>query len=300
MKAPKQIVQAVFGILVIVVFLSGCGCDPTPSEPAVIDLGIASVANKGESGLAQASGSSWDRVAFSWTEIQMGPDEDDWHWQSAEAALSNEPMENVLVVLTGHPKPFDPWHNRPAEEGGYLPAPMDIDPECARDVLEGNRPDDHYCVRFTGLEQDVWKSNGEINPGNTWAYFVHEATSRYADRVDAWQIYNEVFGWTIASDYDFSTGGTTDSVEYWIDPAHYLDAVEVAYEVIKAGPNGNDGTDPDAYLVLGSPIEAHMWVILGEEGAFWTELWKQEWYRKVLLLLEDSKADVASHQQFPF
>jgi hypothetical protein len=113
MKTILRNLVVILGALVALVLVSGCdGEIPTPTptpipgaEPAAIELGIASVAGKDEPQLAEESGSSWDRFALAWGDIQTGPGEENWHWEKADGYFDNEPLENVLVVLTGNPDP---------------------------------------------------------------------------------------------------------------------------------------------------------------------------------------------------
>jgi hypothetical protein len=249
----------------------------------------------GEADLATASGSLWDRVAFHWHEIQPQPLPAPWNWSPADARYGNEPLASILGVLTSQPN-TDPWHQHPQ---GFRLAPVDIDAECAKAYisttlgLPGGRLDGN-CVVFTGLDQSAYR-DGQISPDNQWAYFVYQTTSRYADRVSAWQIYNED-EFIIPTDYNYldPTQPLAAPISYYPDPVHFLDAVETAYQVIKVGGNGVLPTDPDAAIILASPEQFYMWVILVRRGdiseselPLWVRsmpTWAQEWYRNLYIL----------------
>lgn len=273
-------------LVTLLLLLSACSNDATDAPH--ITLGLASVANKGAPELAQnlfpEHAESWDRVPIHWNEIQLAPDAP-WDWSSVDALLggSNEPLERVLAVLTGRPMDISLWHN---PENGYL-APVDIDPGCARDFLDNMRAD-AYCVRFKGLEEPIYV-NGEINPANPWACYVHQVASKYGDQIDAWQIFNEL-DWIISSNWDFRSNQVLadgSGYEYWIAPEHFLDVAEVAYQVISQGDNEGDE------IILGSPIEHHARAIIGAGDAAWPEEWKQKWYERLLQKLPEHP--VAAH-----
>ncbi len=319
MKSYLRMTFLVGSVLAFLFLFSACKSSSTPTPPPpsptpyprpetpIIEMGLNAATRVDPLGaeeveLATASGSPWDRVAFHWHEIQPQPLPAPWNWITATAFSDNEPLDNILGVLTSKPD-VEPWHRyqpppppspTPTPTPVFLPAPVDIDPLCAaayirylNDPQDPAGSKDGNCVVFTGLDQDIYK-NGQINPDNQWAYFVYQTTSRYADKVSAWQIFNEA-QFIIETDYNYlGTPQTLAPISYYPDPVHFLDAVETAYQVIKVGGNDVPPTDPDAAIILASPAQFYMWRILVDreemsesglpEWMSGVPIWAQRWY----------------------
>jgi hypothetical protein len=274
-KTNLRISLTVLKTWIMLVLVSACGEKrPTPllfltaipgAEPVIVELNVSSVAGKGETTLAQDSLASWDRVAIHWQEVQR--DVQTWDLSHIERALSDEPLEHVLVVLTGYPR-------RKSWNDAGVAAPVDIDPGCSIEHVQ--RGGHAYCVVFRGLDQEPYHPDGIINQDNFWAYYVYQVvTSPHAGKVGAWQIWNEV-DWIVPSCWDYAKNEEMDQTyTYWPAPSYYLDVVETAYQVIHK-------ERPSDKVILGGPIEGHMWAMIDIGNTPWSETWRQEWYKNVL------------------
>lgn len=103
----------------------------------------------------------------------------------------------------------------------------------------------HYMP--AGLYEPIWLGDGEINPANCWARYVHQTVSTYHDLIDIWEIWNEpdwVADWRDTLTWWDGPPTAGQLVRFNGDIFHYIRMLRVSAEVIRA-------VDPEALVATG-------------------------------------------------
>lgn len=190
-------------------------------------------------------------------------------------ALGNEPLNNVLTVLTSR---------------STYTGVVGLDLGCVADVRAGGvisptHWDGQYglCVTYQGYIYDYENGdlvssepplvNGAPNPNNPWAMFVYHTSQRHSGRVNAWEIFNEHeagfdSGWDPGCNCE-----TAITYTYLPPPIVYAQLVRDAIAVIQA-------TNPGEPTVLGGAWLADANAIATEGKSGWYSLVLDELARK--------------------
>lgn len=124
-----------------------------------------------------------------------------------------------------------------------------IGPSAAHSSAPSGTPEwelDHWAP--TGLYEQIFLSDGSVNPDNHWASYVDRVATTYADHVLIYEVWNEpdqvLDNWMATTEWDTRAPTATELV-WWNDTIYaYVRALRITHEVVHRA-------DPEAMVTVG-------------------------------------------------